>query len=87
MEPEDETNTEMIDVDIVDDIEDEDIADETLVMLCNEASLKMTCNTISMIKTMSLIFSPLQILSRGRCGRDHKIVGFTTTCAISAFRH
>jgi len=33
MEPEDETNTEMIDVDILYDVEDEDIADETLVML------------------------------------------------------
>ena len=33
MEPEDETNTEMIDVDILDDVEDEDIAAETLVML------------------------------------------------------
>lgn len=56
MEPEDETNTEMIDVDIVD--EDEDIADETLVMLYNEASLKMVCNKISMIKRLHLSLSP-----------------------------
>ena len=61
MEPEDETNTEMIDVDILDDVEDEDIAAETLVMLQSEAFLKMTCNKISMIKTTSLTFSPLQI--------------------------
>ena len=23
----------------------------------------------------------------GRCGRDHMVVGFTTTCAISAYHH
>jgi hypothetical protein len=25
--------------------------------------------------------------SRGRHGRDHIVVGFTTTCAISAYHH
>jgi len=29
--------------------------------------------------------SPLNI--RGRRGRDHMVVGFTTTCAISAYPH
>jgi len=24
---------------------------------------------------------------RGRCGRDHMVVGFTTTCEISAYDH
>jgi len=23
----------------------------------------------------------------GRCGHDRKVVGFTTTCAISAYHH
>jgi hypothetical protein len=27
------------------------------------------------------------ICSRGRRGRDRMVVGFTTTCAISAYRH
>jgi hypothetical protein len=27
------------------------------------------------------------ILSRGRSGRDHMVVGFTTTYAISAYDH
>jgi hypothetical protein len=29
----------------------------------------------------------LTIVKRGRCDRDHVVVGFTTTCAISAYRH
>ena len=25
--------------------------------------------------------------AQGRCGRDHMVVGFTTTCAICAYHH
>ena len=27
------------------------------------------------------------ITLRGRCGRDHMVVEFTTTCAISSYHH
>ena len=27
------------------------------------------------------------IYERGRCGRDRKVVGFTTTCTISAYHY
>jgi len=29
----------------------------------------------------------LPVASGGRCGRDRMVVGFTTTCAISAYHH
>jgi hypothetical protein len=31
--------------------------------------------------------SPTYFIFRGRCGRDLMVVGFTTTCAISAYHH
>jgi len=27
------------------------------------------------------------VASRGYCGRDHMVVGFTNTCAISAYHY
>jgi hypothetical protein len=33
------------------------------------------------------LFSKNQTLLRGHCGHDHMVVGFTTTCAISAYHH
>jgi hypothetical protein len=49
---------------------------------CN--SLKMSISHVafnSVHNTLELI------IMRGRRGRDLKIVGFTTTCAINAFHH
>ena len=34
------------------------------------------------------MFTVIEVyLSGGRCGRDHMVVGFTTTYAISAYHH
>jgi hypothetical protein len=40
--------------------------------------------------TVSLLISPLSVAhsrSRGIHGRDHMVVGFSTTCAISTYHH
>ena len=37
------------------------------------------------MKTRVLFLSPTE--KRGHCGRDHIVVGFTTTYAISAYHH
>jgi hypothetical protein len=53
-----------------------------------------TFNNVSVISWTSLIYFRFSIkfgafinVHRGRRGRDRMVVGFTTTCAISAYHH
>ena len=39
------------------------------------------------IKCYSIKYGFLPVTRRGRCGRDHMVVGFTTACAISSYHH
>ena len=47
--------------------------------------LKTTSNHFTVLSLTSP--SQKQIFPRGRSGRDRMVVGFTTTCAISAYHH
>jgi hypothetical protein len=39
------------------------------------------------VNTYRYMYKPSKDLRGGRRGRDHMVVGFTTTCAISAYHH
>ena len=38
-------------------------------------------------EVLSLSFSANIVAKQGVCGRDHIVVEFTTTCAMSAYHH